>query len=70
MIDQKIVNDFQEMTDHIERVRVRLDSMYYSPEVGTLRNRPIMSMLISACTYLNDNINVLLKDYKERNGAK
>lgn len=66
MLDEKIIGDFEDMISKAGEIKEKLNQMYYAPDVGTLRTRPIISMLIAAAGYLADNILVLEDQYKEK----
>ena len=62
-MDDKIITDLIEAREKVESVKTLLDRLYYHPEFSTVMNRPVISMLITACTYLADNLTALSQKY-------
>uniref|UniRef100_A0A6H1ZNY2 Uncharacterized protein n=1 Tax=viral metagenome TaxID=1070528 RepID=A0A6H1ZNY2_9ZZZZ len=66
MIDEKVTEDLDLAVDKVREVKALLDRLYYNSDFGTFYTRPFISMLIQACTYLADNIEVLADKYREQ----
>jgi hypothetical protein len=62
-IDEKIVKDFDTHTSDVDRLHNWLNQLYYDPEFSTLFNRPILSMLMTGCDYLSENLKLLRNKY-------
>ena len=63
-MDKKIIDDLNGMIEGENAAIHLLDLLYYNSEFGTLRTRPIISMLITAAKYLRDNLIVLRDGYR------
>jgi len=66
MVDEKLERDVLSSIQDLNRLKDLLDRLYYHPDFGTFTTRPIISMLVSACDYLQSNLDVLLGKYKAR----
>lgn len=65
-MDQKIIDDLDANVSKVNDVKAFLDRLYYDQEFSTVFNRPVLSMLISACDYLSSNIALLKTKYLAR----
>jgi hypothetical protein len=63
-MDEKVIEDTKDMISKAGQIAAKLELLYYNPEFGTLRTRPIISMMITGAKYLSDNLIVLLKLYQ------
>lgn len=59
MIPDKVTTDINEHIENLAELRKWLDKVYYHPEFGNLFNKPVISMLDQAASYLKDNLTVL-----------
>lgn len=66
MADEKVIQDLEDMKTAAEASVMTLDRLYYHPEFGTVRTRPIISMMIAAAKYFRDNIVVLEGMYGDK----
>jgi len=69
MIDAKVVQDVASAKDDTLHIKLVLDRLYYHPDFGTTRTRPIISMLLTGAQYLHDNLEVLGQVYREKASA-
>jgi len=53
---QEVGRKINEHIEAIADIRTWLDAMLTDVDVGTLKSRPMLSMLSTACTYLIDNL--------------
>lgn len=58
-VDEKVINDIEEAVKKITNVKELLNRIYYHPEFGNIFNKPVLSLLITACDYLNSNLDVI-----------
>ena len=63
-MDQKVIDDLKLSQANIESLKSLLDRLYYHSEFGTVRTRPVISMLITACDYLTSNLGILAEQYR------
>lgn len=56
MADDKLVRDLEDNIDRVEKVKGFLDKLYYDREFSTLFNRPSISMLVTGCEFLINNL--------------
>ena len=61
--DEKILADFDKHHKATEDLSTWLDKLYYDPEFSTLFNRPVLSMMITGCDYLTENLEALKRKY-------
>lgn len=66
-IDVKIVEDIKGHVESIEAAKAWLEKIYYIPEFTTMFTKPVISMLITACDYLSQNLDILRQKYIDRN---
>ena len=60
MIDFSTLNDqFLENIKHIEETADFLEDLYKDPKIATPFNKPVISVLITACDYLSTNLDIL-----------
>ncbi len=68
-MDEKLMADLEEKISSVNDTVLMLDRLYYHPDFGTIRTRPIISMMITGAKYLRDNLEVLKKMYIDRTGG-
>jgi hypothetical protein len=62
-MDDKLVEDLKRMIDEEQSHVDLLEKLYYHPDFGTFSTRPIISMVITGCKYIRDNLTVLRDKY-------
>jgi len=60
---QEVGRELNEHIDAIGKARTWLDAKQVDPAVGTSRSRPLLAMLVTACTYLIDNLKKFKLDH-------
>ena len=66
MIDETILKDFNRSIRQLSEIKEWIDKLYYDPEFSTLFNRPVLSMLSTACEYVFTNLIELKQKYITR----
>lgn len=64
ILDDKLLSDFRKHTEQLQGTKTWLNDLYYHPEFSSLFNRPVISMLITACDYLRENLITLRQKYE------
>lgn len=64
--DPKIVEDILTHVEAINDVKAWLDKVYYIDEFSTMFTKPVIKMLITACDYLAQNLEILSAKYITR----
>jgi len=67
-MDDQLLTDLAEAKDKVDSVKALLERVYYHPEFSTVMNRPVISMLITACVYLADNLTALAQKFRLKQG--
>jgi len=62
-MDDQLITDLTEAREKVDSVRALLERVYYHPEFSSVMNRPVISMLITACIYLADNLDALKQKF-------
>ena len=62
--DDKLLSDFNNHIDQLQKTKDWLDKLYYHPEFSSLFNKPVISMLITAADYLRSNLVTLRQKYE------
>jgi len=66
MVDEKVLADLDQAKNKIGDVKELLNRLYYHPEFGKVFDRPVISILLSACDYLVVNLDHLKTRYAQR----
>jgi len=61
--DEKILQDFDIYLKQLDQIHNWLNLLYYDTVFSTLFNRPVLSMLMTGCDYLTENIRLLRIKY-------
>lgn len=64
--DEKILTDFDKHHKAVEDLRDWFDKLYYDPVFSTLFNRPVLSLMMTGCDYLIENLEGLKRKYVTR----
>jgi len=67
-MDDQLFTDLYEAKEKVDSVKAFLERVYYHPEFSTVMNRPVISMLITASTYLSDNLVALAQKFRLQRG--
>jgi len=62
-IDEKMLADFNLNIKHIIEVKTWLDKLYFDPEFATIFTRPVLSIMITGCSFLIENLSRLKLTY-------
>lgn len=65
-MDQKVIDDVSEAAESVEKVKSLLNALYYNAEFATFSTRPVISMLVTACSYLTANLKILANKYRQK----
>jgi len=59
MSEEVVIEDFTTHIDHVQALRDWLQKLYYTEEFGVFFQRPIISLLITGCDYLTENLKTM-----------
>ena len=62
-MDDKLIQDLDGHIESVKDLKAWLDMIYYKEESIIVLNRPIISILGSACVHLIDNLKTLKKKH-------
>lgn len=62
-IDEKLVSDLDKQIKNAESIQEFMDKIYYNEEISTFFNKPVLSMLSTAATYLLENLQLQRTKY-------
>lgn len=68
LLDDRLLEDFDSYIKASEDMEKWLRDLYYHPEFSSIFNRPVLSLLMAATTYLQGNLTVLKQKYLLKGG--
>lgn len=62
-VDEKMISDFDRHIKNVSNLKEWFDQLYFDPEFSTIFTRPILSIMITGCTFLIENLGKLKITY-------
>jgi len=62
-VDEKMIADFDRHIKNVTELKEWFDKLYFDPEFSTIFTRPILSIMITGCSFLIENLNRLKTTY-------
>ena len=63
VIDDKILADFDTHMSNVNDLKNWFDRLYFDPEFSGIFTRPVLSIMVTGCSFLIENLNKLKTVY-------